>query len=199
VAGTLRAYRAQLDVFLPGYRLVRNGLTVHGVGDLALGARVSVFESSDGLLALGPELFVTLPTGDEAEGLGMGHAMLMPGLFVAVRTEKWQVVLQAAYGRALGASGGHDGHALGALVNPMNRSELEHMLSGHYALAPRLTLLARALGAVPVDAPGGRAREVLAAGATAKLGAVDLTFELQLPVIGEPFTAKNLLYLSRDF
>lgn len=175
-----------------GYRIVRNGRIDHGISDLALDVRAALARFKDEL-ALGLELAATLPTGNADLGLGMGHVMLMPGVFMELQRPGLRLLVQLAYGRAL--VGDHRGHAAGPapLVNPMNRAEIEHVATLSYEFHTPLFALARVLGAVPIQAQGGRAREVLAVGLGATVSRFQLVAELHLPLLGQPFALKSQL------
>jgi hypothetical protein len=218
-----------LDVALPYYRLTRDGAAGHGLGDVLAGVHVPVHRREvDGVerLAFGPELIATLPSGDSAAGLGMGHVMLMPGAFVRGRWSRLTLLLQLAYGVALDGGGHHHeaagvdpdvhahhtpeehaaaiaqagslvagAHAQGPapIVNPMNRSELEHALSASFRVLEQLALTARVAGAVPIADDQGEVRETVAFGARATLGAFDVGLEQELPLVGDPFRHRTVL------
>ena len=187
------------DVSLAGYRIVRNGLAQRGLGDLALDVRASLYRAGE--LALGLELAATMPTGAAHLGLGMGHAMLMPGAWLSLRSERVLLFAQLACGRSVGDSGGfgHHHQATGPLVNPMNRSELEHALTASYLFSKHLFAGARLTGAVPVVALGGQAREVAGLGLGASFAPVQIDLELQLPLVGTPFETRTILTAAALF
>jgi hypothetical protein len=58
---------------------------------------------------------------------------------------------------------------------------------------------ARWFGAVPIADDQGVVREILAAGATARMDAFDVTLEGQRPVAGDPFDYKLVLQLGASF
>ena len=186
-----------VDASLPYYRVVRNGLTEHGVGDVATDLRVTAFRWDDLGITLGPELALTLPTGDRARDLGMGHIMLMPGVFMMVSSERLTLIAQLSYGRAFADGHGHAEHA-GArpIVNPMNRSELEHAFGLGVALNKLLRVTGRLLGAVPIADSTGVAREVAAVGLQLVPGPVDVSMEQHVPLLGQPFILKTTLSLG---
>lgn len=188
--------RLFIDVSVPYYRLVRNGRTVHGVGDVATDVRVSALEWPEHGVSVGPELSATLPTGSRKRDLGMGHLMLMPGLFMLIVNHDLTVMVQLAYGRALDAGHGHTHAGVQPIVNPMNRSEIEHAIAASFALNPMVRVSSRLMGAVPIADSDGAAREVFAAGAQLVLGPTDLALEQHLPLTGDPFTAKTVLSFS---
>lgn len=189
---------------LPGYRLVRNGATDYGLGDVGADVRVTAYRTEDGKLSLGGELAAMLPTGRASRELGMGHVMLMPGAWVRLEQDKLSIWVQLAYGRSINASSAHhhhhhgdshgeDAHAVGPIVNPMNASELGHALGVAYAVHPAVRLTGRALGAVPVAARDGQPRQVLAPGLTLLFGPIDVSLELEWAVVGQPFTLRTQL------
>jgi hypothetical protein len=207
----------ELDAALPYYHLERAGSRAHGLGDVLAGVRAPLLRAGDtARLWLGPELVATFPTGDADAGLGMGHVMLMPGVFGRLVLSRFTFVAQLAYGVAL-AHDDHDGsqvdahaHHHGAvatahtegpapIVNPMNRSELEHALSAAFQWTDWLALTARIAGAVPIADDSGEARETLAFGPRFTLGAFDVGAEQELPLLGDPFRYRTLLRLGAQF
>jgi hypothetical protein len=176
---------------------VRNGLRDYGASDVALDVRAAVVRFSE--IALGLELAATLPTGDPARGLGMGHVMLMPGAFLQVEGAALRLLVQVAYGRALASAAEHAHGSPGPLVNPMNRSELEHAAALAYSFRSPLFAAARLFGAVPVATAGGAAREALGIALGASLTRAQLSAELQLPLVGTPFALKTLLSAAVAF
>jgi hypothetical protein len=179
------------EVSFGGYRIVRNGLRDYGVSDLALDVRAALARFSE--ITLGLEVAVTLPTGDPARGLGMGHVMLMPGAFLQLESAALRLLVQVAYGRALASAGEHAHGSPGPLVNPMNRSEFEHAATLAYSFRAPLFAAARLFGAVPVATAAGSAREALGMALGASLERAQLSAELQLPLVGTPFALKTLL------
>jgi hypothetical protein len=181
----------EAELALPAYRLARSGREDIGLGDVAADARFAVLRS-DGF-SLGPELAVSLPTGDAERELGMGHVMAMPGAWARLDLERFGVLAQLAYGYAFGAHDhAHHDHGHAAMssatprVNPMNPSELQHGLGLRYALDPALSVTARWLGAVPLEA-AGVARQLIAPGLQLAAGALDAAVEVQIPLAGDPF------------
>lgn len=187
------------DVTLPGFRIAQIGSHAYGLGDVLVDLRANLYRSADDTFVAGPEFAATLPTGRASDGLGMGHVMLMPGGFVQWHTSEVSLIVQVAYGRAL-ANGDH-AHHTGPLpiVNPMNRSELEHAIGGSLRLHPNLQATTRLLGAVSLFDHRGQAREVLAPGLQFIAGAFDAAIELQLPVVGTPFTSRTLVTLGAQW
>jgi hypothetical protein len=195
---------------LPGYRLVRNGEERWGIGDVSLDARVSVYRGAENGLSTGVGMATTFPSGDGDFGFGMGHVMLMPGLWLQFASERLSLFAELSYGRALGEHEGmtvseHAGHghmqsmAMGSIVQPMNRSELEHAVSLGVLLHRHFRAIGRVFGALPVADSTGEAREVVALAAQGILGAWDLTLEGQLPVVGSPFKGRALVTLGMEW
>jgi hypothetical protein len=204
------AYRAPwygADVLLPAYRLDRSTGVEYGLGDLVLTLRGTAYRAWDGDLQLGVELPLMLPTGDADRELGMGHVMPMPAAFFSMRLRPWLVRASAGYGRMVGhhdtSGAGHHHHASmewrSPLVNPMNRSELEHSLLVGLGLREELAVHARWFGAVPVADPPGVLRQVIGAGATLTLAWFDILLEVQHAVAGNAFDWKSQLQLGATF
>jgi len=187
------------DVVLPSYRIARTGSHAYGLGDLAMSARAHVYQSSDGMLLAGPELAASLPSGSAADELGMGHVMLMPGVFALFHGTQLALIAQIAYGRALIGSHAHHHMDPIPLVNPMNRSELTHAIGVSAALHANLRVTGRLLGAVHVFDHAGTAREIVAPGLQLILGKFDLALELQLPVLGKPFESRSVINLGAQW
>lgn len=190
---------------VPGYRLVRNGEARTELGDIALDARGTVYRHTESGFSMGLGLAATLPTGNGKFGFGMNHTMLMPGLWLSFVREHIILLVEASYGRAIGAHHGahHGAHTHGALagsiVQPMNASEIEHGLSVAVPLDPHVRVLGRLFGAVPVADESGEAREIVALGAQGILGIWDLGLEVQLPIVGSPFTSRTVLAVGAEW
>lgn len=190
--------RYAVSLSVPAYRLVRNDSTIFGAGDLAADVRVPLFIASDADQKAGLEAAASFPTGSSENGLGMGHVMVMPGVFWDMRHDALHAILQVGYGRVLAQGSGAHGHHHGQapLVDPMNSSELEHALGLGYEVGTHTQLALRSFGAVPIAAPGGASREVVAAGINFIGSLLVAGVELQVPVVGEPFTLKSVLSLA---
>jgi hypothetical protein len=187
------------EVTVPGFRIAQTGSHAYGPGDVLVSARGNLLRSTTDVLMAGPELAATLPTGSMEDGLGMGHVMLMPGAFVRWQQGGYSVIAQLSYGAAL-SSGDHAHHMGPApIVNPMNRSELAHAIGASAPLHPNVNLTGRLLGAVTVADHSGAAREVVAPGLQLVLGAFDASLELQLPVVGHPFSSRTLLSVGAQW
>jgi hypothetical protein len=186
------------DVALPFYRIAQTGSHAYGIGDLSLTARAHLYHSPDRAFLAGPELGATFPTGDDKKELGMGHVMLMPGAFMSWHQGAVSLLTQLAYGRALMPSG-HVHMDPMPLVNPMNRSELTHAIGVSVAVQQALRVTGRLLGAVPFFDHAGSAREVVAPGLQGIMGAFDASLELQLPVVGKPFTSRTVATIGAQW
>jgi hypothetical protein len=81
----------------------------------------------------------------------------------------------------------------------MNRSELEHAATLSYQFHAPWFAAARLFGALPVAAPEGEAREALGLVLGAGLSRYQLSAELQLPLVGQPFVLRMQLAASVSF
>lgn len=191
----------RIHAALPGYRLTRNGPETYGVGDALVDVRVPFARTEDDTLVGGVVLAGTLPSGDAARDLGMGHVMLMPGFWVTLRRERVFLSTQVLYGRAL-ASGAttHLGDGTGPIVNPMNMSEIELALNGGVNLVEYLRLRGGIYGAVPIAVTAGAERAAVVFGVDLMpVGWLDIGAELHLPVAGTPFLTKTAIVLAARF
>lgn len=197
VGGLWEHRRVQLRASLPAYRLTRNGLDADGLGDLAVSVRVPLLRADgDGFLG-GLQLKATAPTGDAGRDLGMGHVMLMSGVWASWRSNRIFLAAEVVYGRSLGEHGGHHAAAVpGPLVNPMNPSEIEAAASGGVRLHDRVRVRTGAYGAAPIAVTGGSARGVAFVGADLLVDWFDLGVEAFVPFVGDPFIGKVLLTAS---
>lgn len=173
------------------YHLTRNGATIRGVGDVTLHGQVIAL--ARGALAAGAMLGVSLPTGDDREGLGMGHPMVMPGAFATWRSGRLGAAAAAGYHRGLGDAAAHADHGGGAwpLVDPMGFDELGLSVAGDYALARALRVGVIAAGALPLDDTDAR----LTAGVHASWIAGDVETALAIAggLAGDPYTLRGTL------
>lgn len=184
------------------YRLTRNGLEDVGMGDLLLDLRVPIMRTTDDALIAGIGMASTLPTGDSSRDLGMGHIMLMPGIWAAWQTHLAFISTQAAYGRALSSGGGahHHGGGAGPIVNPMNASEIEVSFAAGYNVHERVRVRGGAYGAVPIGADSGTSRAVAFAGIDVLVTDwLELSLQQHLPIAGHPFLAKIVLQAAAYF
>lgn len=195
------------DVRVPMYWLKRPGYerTV-GLGDMVATVSGTVLRRRRDTFALGVELPLMIPTGDPDRGLGMGHPMLMPAVWFTLDVKPFALRAQAGYGRLLGHEEmDHSGHLHGdgvnrsPIVNPMNRSEFEHALSMSLFLRRTMSVHVGWMGAVPIADPGGVVRQIISAGAAVQAGPLESSFELQRPVVGDPFDLRLVLQLTGRF
>jgi hypothetical protein len=204
----------EASAVLPAYRLDAGGPVQTGLGDVLVDLRATLLSSQHehrdhrDQLQAGLEVAATLPTARSGTGLGMGHVMLMPGLFLRVHDAALALLWQAGYGRAL-ASEGHSGHsaghatahahagaALGAVVDPMNASEVETALTLSVRVLSQLSVLGSLAAAVPVATEGGRVRAAVGGGVSTQLDPVTLALQVEVPLAGDPFEQRATLTAS---
>jgi hypothetical protein len=178
------------------YHLEENGLGKTGFGDVMLGGHATVFDRD--ALDAGVALHVMLPTGAEADDLGMGHMMVAPTLWAAWRADPVTLAASAGYARALTTADGaaHD-HGPAPLVDPMNMQELTWSASADVDVGHRIRLGGRALGAIPTDT--GQSRVI--GGGRVRWGTerVSTAFELQVGVVGDPFIVRGVVETTLRF
>lgn len=183
---------------ISAYRIVRNGLPDRGFGDLGVHSRGTLLGGDGDLAYAGLAVAVTLPTGDARADLGMGHAMLMPGVWATAQLKQLLVSAQVTYAKALTGKAAHHHGGAGPLVAPMSSSELEATLAATLPIYPGvepLRIKAGIAGAQPVFSDGAAARLNSLVGLL--LGnRVKTSIELQLPIAGEPATHQLVLELS---
>jgi hypothetical protein len=179
------------------YRLTRNGAVYRGLGDLVVQGQAAVL--ARGATSAGVVAAVSAPTGSERDGLGMGHVMVMPGVWGSWSNEDVTLAVSGGYGRAIGASdsGGHV-HGTGPIVDPMNISEVTWGASGEVGLAHALRVGARVAGAVALNA-SGTDRTIGAVRAVWKEGRVETVAELQLGLAGDPFNVRGIVETALRF
>ncbi len=191
-----------LMALLPMYRLSRNGRVGHGLGDLALALRVPVPRFASGPFSAGFGLAATLPTGKASEDLGMGHVMLMPEFWFTHEVERVQWVGTLGFARALASAGGsHHSGGPKPIVNPMNLSEIDASLSSFVRLHERVSLKLGVYGAMPVGSANvvGVTRIIASSGLSVTVRGLELSAELQAPVVGAPFLARGVLQVGYRF
>ena len=186
--------RFAVSASMPFYRLVENGRTLYGPGDGVVAGQVTHQHAA---WLGGIVVAVSLPIGEQRNGLGMGHAMVMPAMFVAVAIDRVRLGATAGYGRALGNPGEEHDHGQWPIVEPMNLAELTWGASGDVAIVRSVTAGARLLGAVPIG--DGQARIVAAARTAWTTGPVETGFELQAGVHGDPFSFRGVLETTLRF
>jgi hypothetical protein len=190
--------RLRVRAALPGYRIVRNGLSSSGLGDMILDAQVALVGAPDEALTAGLVFAAMLPVGDDSKDLGMGHPMLMPGMWAAWKDDRIFVQGQVAYGWMIGQGHRHGGGPV-PIVNPMNAREVALGGSAGFLFHPRARARGGAYGAVPVNNQSGAARAAAFVGGDVLLDWLDLGLEGHLPFVGDPFSAKALVTLGARF
>jgi hypothetical protein len=191
----------QLYVRVPWFRVVRNGLSYQGIGDVTTAVRLRVLRSDDDGVHAGTMMAVSLPTGDQQHDLGMGHVMLTPGAFFGLRHGDTAAELSLAYARAVVGENGHDHHARGLspIVSPMNGSEAQAAVSVVQRFDSLFSLTASAFAAVPVAERDGTARALGSAGARIHHLWFEAGFDAALPLTGEPFILRLSTTLAANF
>ena len=180
--------RVGVSATLPAYHLRKNGAALDGIGDVTVG--VDVVAHRAGALSAGLALGSTLPTGASVTGLGMGHPMLMPALWVARVDVRSSLAISAGWCRAVGTSADHD-HGAWPLVAPMSSSELMADVRGEVAIAGHVHATARVALALPLaDDP---TRVVAAIGGRWRGPRTETGAELQAGLAGDPFTIRALI------
>jgi hypothetical protein len=172
------------------YQLIRNGDSVGGLGDLALEVRMAAVERPLGGLRAGALLTTTLPTASNA-GLGMGHAMAMPGLWLTRQGEVVSIGGIVSYGRAVDSSDGHH-HGSGSIVDPMNPSELLASSRVGWRIAQHLRVDASLSYARPIF-QAGEDRGIAGAAVVVPTNLVQFSAAMQVPIVGDQFRLRALL------
>lgn len=197
--------RFQLRLALPTYRIVRNDEEDWGPGDFEFDARAALFGQTSGGWVGGVMLAGTLPTGSRDKDLGMGHVMLMPGVWLGVQDGPAFAYGQLEYGRALAdlspssSGAGHEHHAVhvhggpGPIVNPMNGSEVSAALTAGYWFENWVRGRTGVYGAVPVGVSEGVSRLALFLGGDLVFRSVDFGLEAHVRAVGQPFDLKLVL------
>lgn len=176
------------------YRLRDSLERTTGPGDVLVAGMWTAYQGSR--LHAGIALPIGLPTGDADERLGMGHAMIMPGVFAALRaTPAITASAGLAYNRALESGDGHD-HGIGPYVNPMTKEELG--FAGRVAIraAPALSLVGEAAMAVPLD---GDPRLLFGGGFAFFRDRFSITALAQAGALTAPFTARGVADFAYAF
>lgn len=191
----------QLRTALPSYRIVRNGLASYGLGDLFIDLRVPLLHMRNDTFTSGVGVATTAPTGNAALDLGMGHWMVMPGVWTRWQGHHAFFTAQLAYGRAIvnHHTGHHHGGGPASIPNPMNLSEIEASAAAGYTFFSLLRVRAGTYGAVPIATQQGASRMAALAGIDILFKWIQISAEQHLPLIGDPFRAKTAIALSTAF
>jgi hypothetical protein len=177
------------------YRVLRNGDEQYGIGDLVAQGQCALVQES--AVQAGVTAAVSVPTGDQELGLGMGHGMMMPAAYAVGHAGRMVLTGSFGYSRAL-TSGNHV-HGMAPLVEPMNMSELTWTGGGDVAIAAGVRAGARFSGGVPVGAMPGVDRVVGAVRVAWGSGRVDTAAELQAGLVGDPFNIRGVFSTSLRF
>jgi hypothetical protein len=178
------------------YRILLNGLDEIGLGDVSVHASVRLH--ADAHLSTAVMLMISAPTGDEIHGLGMGHTMAMPMIYGAWTTGRYTFAATAGYSRAIAQmEAGHD-HGVWPLVDPMNMSELTWAASGGVTVRPSLRGTVRVGGGVPIELVG-HTRVIGAARLGWGSDRLETAMEVQLGLVGDPFTVRGLVETALHF
>lgn len=176
VGASWQSRRLYARAALPFYRVDDGVAATTGPGDLLLESRVAAIARPT--FAVGAGLAVGLPTGDPAAGRGMGHVMVMPGLWSAARRGRVDLSLLASLGHAVGADEHHI-HGRMVTVNPMSPVEV-------------------AGAALPIDGDAA-ARASAIVGLAWRRAAWQLAADLEVPIAGDAFDARGTLQVARWF
>lgn len=176
------------------YRIEKNGGVDVGGGDAGVHGQAVLVraESFDAGVIAG----ISLPTGSDVDGLGMGHAMLMPGVFGAWTVERFRLAASVGYSRALGESN-HE-HGAWPIVSPMLMAEVSWNAGADFRLPHAITAGARASGGLPAG-EGGPARATVGARVAWQRGRVDTALELHAGLVGDPFGIRGVASAAVSF
>jgi hypothetical protein len=177
------------------YRLEKNGAQSYGLGDVSVHGQAMLVRHDT--LDAGVLAGVSLPTGDSRHGMGMGHVMLMPGVFVAWTVERVRLAASIGYSRALGGDRDHD-HGAWPLVAPMLMSEVSWNAGGDVRMTPAITTGLRAAGGVPTG-DGGCARAIGAGRVAWRARHLESAFEIQAGLVGDPFNVRGVVSTMLSF
>jgi len=179
------------------YRMYKNGAQSYGLGDVALHGQATLVGGAHNFDA-GVLAGVSAPTGDDRKGMGMGHVMVMPGVYASwMPHERLRFGTSVGYSRSFGAQGHHD-HGSWPLVSPMLMAEVSWNAGGDVRVTPDVTAGARATGGLPAG-EGGHARAAVAGRVGLRRGRVDSAFELQAGLVGDPFTVRGVVSTMVSF
>jgi hypothetical protein len=178
VGGALRWRAFTLGAVQPLHHFAGEDTT--GLGDPHLDAGWRFLAGAHG--ELGVDLGVMLPAGDAGRGLGMGHAMIMPGVVAVGGDGPWHVAARLGYARALGS--GHHHTTAWPLVSPMNGEQVELGAVLVRALPHHLSVGGTADVAIPIG-EGDRLLD-LAATASLALGRWSLGAQLGHGYVDHP-------------
>jgi hypothetical protein len=192
-----RSTRLGARVSVPFYRVDEGSSTAAGLGDLMVEAQLAV--RARPRLSAGVGLAVGLPTGDGTEGRGMGHLMVMPGLWASARRGAFDAILIGSFAHAIGADP-HHVHHHGPTVNVNPMSPVEVAAGARLGVRATTTLTPRIGGSVALPIAGDAAARASAlAGVAWRRAAWQLATDLELPVAGDAFDARGTVQITRWF
>jgi len=177
------------------YHVDENGRSVYGLGDAMLAGHVVVIARDT--VQAGAALHVMFPTGSPDDSLGMGHTMAMPSLWASWRATRLTLTASAGYGRALATMGAGHRHGAGPLVDPMNVEEVTWSAGAELALGHGLRLGGRATGALPIG--DGQARAITGGRVAWGTPRISTGVELQVGLVGDPFTVRGIVDTALRF
>jgi hypothetical protein len=192
----VKAGGARYGVVVPSYRIDRWGSTTMGLGDVGLRADVPLVSLFDRTLEIGVGVGATLPTGNDEDELGMGHAMAMPWLFGSLRLGIVNAEVEAGSAHALADHGhtltprGEHVRVSRPVVDPMNANEVWGSAAatlplGVFQLVPTLR------GARPLGEGDARLNGGL--GLRLPVGPASIATGAELPIVGDAFTWRTYL------
>lgn len=178
------------------YRVTRNGIDEYGVGDIVVHGQVALLRTAD--VQAGALFALSVPTGDDTEGFGMGHLMAMPAAYATWRTGRLALSGSAGYSRALFVPSGHV-HGMAPLVDPMNMSEITWSGAAEVAIASGIRAGARLAGGLPVGVLPGEDRVIGALRVAWGDRSIDTAAELQAGLSGDPFNVRGVISTALRF
>jgi hypothetical protein len=184
------------------YHIDENGRRLYGPGDLAIRGHATVV-TRDAVTA-GVAIHASLPTGAHRDGLGMGHVMVMPSVWVGARLAAVSLDASAGYARALVALGGsHHDHGAWPLVDPMTLQELTWSAGATVALGVCTGSCVRVGAGLAGAQPFGVAMTTPRVAATARLAwstaRVGTALEASAGLAGDPFTVRGMVVGNVQF
>jgi hypothetical protein len=195
VSAGVRLASVELAAHVPFYRIELGGEWGSGPGDPHLEAR---WVARVGGLELGPSVAVMPPLGDDADGLGMGHWMIMAG--GTARATRGRLLASASLGYGGSPGGGdHAEHGGGVWppVAPMNAHEIEAALHARVALGRGFGVAAALSGAAPLG--DGDLLALAGLGATVHLGMFELGVGLGHGLLDHPAALRATTHVMASF
>jgi hypothetical protein len=178
------------------YRMRRNGAESFGVGDIMVHGQVDLVARHD--VRGGVMLAVSMPTGDDIAGFGMGHLMLMPAAWATWRLDRVALTGAAGYSQALFTPTGHI-HGMAPLVEPMNMAEISWTAACDVAIVDGTRAGVRLTGGVPVGSMPGVDRVIGVARVAWGRRSVETAAELQAGLVGDPFNIRGVVSTALRF